>query len=214
VVAARRATSLIRNRQDAHESHSLVVVRYSAIFAASRVVCRPQDGPRIARHQVPGNGTISGIVPQGRLSYNPRVSYISLYVHVIFSTKERRKQIPEAIQPRLWAYMGGIARANGFKAITIGGIEDHVHLLLSVPATIPIAKAVQVVKAGSSKWMHDEIGKKVFSWQESYGAFSIGISQVPDTMRYIDNQRVHHRKRNFAEEFALFLKKHGIMTGG
>lgn len=139
------------------------------------------------------------------------MSYISVYVHVVFSTKERRKQIPESLQPRLWAYMGGIARTNRFKAITIGGIEDHVHLLLSLPATIAIAKAVQLVKAGSSKWMHEDIGIPLFAWQEAYGAFSIGVSQVPATVKYIDNQKAHHRKIGFAEELAMILKKHGIV---
>ncbi|HUQ50278.1 MAG TPA: IS200/IS605 family transposase [Terriglobales bacterium] len=138
-------------------------------------------------------------------------TYSSLYFHLIFSTKERRKHIPEELQPRLWAYMEGIARANRFKAISVGGIEDHAHVLLSLPATVPVAKAVQLVKAGSSKWMHEEIGRRLFAWQESYGAFSVGVSQVPDTVKYIENQREHHLKRSFAEEFALFLKKHGIV---
>jgi putative transposase len=138
-------------------------------------------------------------------------TYTSLYFHLIFSTKERRKQIPEDIQPRLWAYMGGIARSNGFKAITIGGMADHVHVLLSLPAKLPVAKAVQLVKAGSSKWMHDEMKRPLFAWQEAYGAFSIGVSQVPATVKYIQNQGEHHKARDFAEEFALFLKKHGIV---
>lgn len=138
------------------------------------------------------------------------MSYVSLYVHVVFSTKERRRQIAEAIQPRLWAYMGGIARSNHFTAVCVGGIEDHVHLLLSLSGMIPIAKAVQLVKAGSSKWMHEEMGKPLFAWQESYGAFSVGVSQVPATIRYIQNQKAHHRKVSFAEEWALIMKKHGL----
>jgi putative transposase len=139
------------------------------------------------------------------------VSYTSLYVHVIFSTKERRKQIPENIQPRLWAYMGGIARANRFKAISVGGVEDHSHVLLSLHGSIPVAKAVQLIKAGSSKWMHEEMNRPLFAWQEAYGAFSIGISQIPETVKYINSQKEHHRKRSFADEFALFLKKHGMV---
>jgi putative transposase len=137
-------------------------------------------------------------------------TYVSLYVHVIFSTKERRKQIPDEVQPRLWSYMGGIARANRFKAITVGGVDDHAHLLLSLPTTIPIAKAVQLIKAGSSKWMHEEIRRPLFAWQESYGAFSIGVSQIPGTVKYIENQKEHHRRCSFADELALILKKHGM----
>jgi len=164
-------------------------------------------------------------VPQGRLTkvqfgnsfvYAANIqframSYVSLYVHVIFSTKERRKQIPEDVQPRLWAYMGGIARANKFKAIAVGGLEDHAHLLLSLPATLQVAKAVQLIKAGSSKWMHEELQRPLFAWQESYGASSVGVSQIPATVKYIDNQKEHHRKRGFTEELAMFLKKHGIV---
>lgn len=155
-----------------------------------------------------------GVVPKGRLTLQSGVmSYISLYIHVVFSTKERRKQITEAIQPRLWAYMGGIARKNRFKAVSIGGIEDHVHLLLSLPGTLDVAKAVQLIKAGSSKWMHEEMAMPLSAWQESYGAFSVGVSQVPATIKYIQNQKQHHRKVSFAEEWALFMKKHGLETG-
>src|SRR5204862_7949515 len=82
-------------------------------------------------------------------------AYTSILIHFVFSTKDRRPLIPEALQPKLWAYMGGIARANKFKALAIGGIEDHAHALLSLPASMPPAKAIQLVKGGSSKWMND-----------------------------------------------------------
>ncbi len=107
--------------------------------------------------------------------------------------------------------MGGIARENNLKALAIGGIEDHVHLLLSLPATIPIAKAIQVIKGGSSKWIHEKFPeRRDFAWQEGYGAFSVGISQIEATVHYIRTQQEHHRKRTFKEEFLSFLKKHGI----
>jgi putative transposase len=136
---------------------------------------------------------------------------VSIYVHCVFSTKERKKTIPVDIQARLWSYMGGIARANKIKALAIGGIEDHVHMLLSLKSTMPVAKAVQLIKAGSSKWMHEEAGRKLFCWQESYGAFSIGVSQIDDTVRYINNQKEHHRERNFSDELKLILERHGIV---
>ena len=138
-------------------------------------------------------------------------TYVSLYVHYVFSTKERRQSIPEDLQPRLWSYMGGIARENKLKAVAIGGMQDHIHLLLSLPSTMPVAKAVQLIKAGTSKWMHEEVGRKLFAWQESYGAFSIGVSQVTDTVNYINTQKEHHRRRSFNDEFALILKRHGIV---
>lgn len=138
-------------------------------------------------------------------------SFTSSLFHCTFSTKQRRKLISPMLEQRLWPYLGGIARTNHFKALAIGGVEDHVHLLLSLPSTMPIAKAIQLIKGGSSKWVHDEFAEqRDFGWQEGYGAFSIGISQVPVTVRYIENQREHHRKKTFQEEFLAFLERHGI----
>ena len=138
------------------------------------------------------------------------MSYTSLLFHCVFATKERKRLIDEATQPRLWSYMGGIARTNGIKALAIGGTADHVHLLLSLSPAMPIAKAIQLIKAGSSKWMHEQVGNKRFLWQEKYGAFTIGISQRSATIRYIQNQRRHHARRGFAQEWAAILKKHGL----
>jgi putative transposase len=136
-------------------------------------------------------------------------TYVSELFHCVFSTKNRCGLIPPSKQPDLWSYLGGIARKNGFKAIAVGGTDNHVHLLLSLPATMPLAKAMQLVKGGSSKWMNDS-GASNFAWQEGYGAFSIGISQQADTISYIRSQAEHHHKRGFEEEFLAFLKKHGI----
>ncbi|MBI2682163.1 MAG: transposase [Acidobacteriales bacterium] len=138
------------------------------------------------------------------------MSYVCLLVHVVFSTKGRLPLIPSHMEPRLWAFMGGIARKNGFKALAVGGVADHAHTLLSLPATMPLAKAVQLIKAGSSKWMNDQSERRLFAWQETYGAFSIGIAQLPATIRYIQNQQAHHQRRDFSAEWELFLKRHGM----
>jgi putative transposase len=138
------------------------------------------------------------------------MSYTSLLYHVVFSTKDRRNLIPSDLQPRVWSYMGGIANKNGFKLLAAGGIENHVHLLLSLPATMSIAKAVQLIKAGSSKWMRGEMGHKLFTWQEEYGAFTISISQFAATRRYIADQRQHHKGFDFAAEWDKILEKHGL----
>lgn len=107
--------------------------------------------------------------------------------------------------------MGGIARENKVKALSIGGTEDHVHLLLSLPSTLSIAKAIQLIKGGSSKLVHDAFPEHhAFAWQEGYGAFSIDISDIRRTIAYIENQAEHHRQRDFKQEFLSFLKKHGI----
>ena len=139
-------------------------------------------------------------------------TFCCVLIHCVFSTKDRIRCIDDELQPKLWAYLGGIARTNGFKALCVGGADNHVHVLLSLPATIPIAKAVQLLKGGSSKWIHDH-HRRNFAWQHGYSAFSIGVSQESATARYISSQREHHQRRDFREEFEAFLKKHGIGVG-
>ncbi len=136
-------------------------------------------------------------------------TYISDLVHCVFSTKNRRNLIRPEIQSDLWSFLGGIARENGCKALMVGGIENHAHVLLSLPATMPLSKAMQLIKGASSHWMNENHTKQ-FAWQEGYGAFSVGISQKADTIAYIQSQQEHHRKRSFEEEFVSFLKKHGV----
>ena len=136
-------------------------------------------------------------------------TYISDLVHCVFSTKLRQNLIPSELQSRLWSFLGGIARKNGLKAIAVGGTQNHVHILLSLSATMPIAKAMQLLKGGSSQWMHQNTNK-TFAWQEAYGAFSVGVSQERATVEYINSQAKHHAKRSFEEEFLAFLKKHEI----
>jgi len=129
-------------------------------------------------------------------------SYVSNLMHCTFSTKERYPWIASDLESRLWPYIGGIAREHRMKALTIGGVFDHVHALLSLPSTMSFAKAVQLIKGGSSKWIHDEFRHlKKFEWQEGYGAFSVSASQVARTIAYIERQKEHHRKRTFKEEF-------------
>jgi REP element-mobilizing transposase RayT len=137
-------------------------------------------------------------------------TYCCSLFHCVFSTKERRKSILADIQPRLWAFMGGIARNHEMKALAIGGTDDHVHLLLSLPSSLAIAKAMQEIKSASSHWMHDTCAMEDFEWQEGYGAFSIGWAQLSPTIAYIERQKEHHRKRDFQAEFIAFLKKHRV----
>jgi len=98
------------------------------------------------------------------------------------------------------------------KAIEIGGMPDHVHILLSLPSTISIAKAMQLIKGGSSKWVHDTFSEhRLFGWQVKYGAFGVSQSLLEKTIQYIRNQENHHRKMTFQEEFLALLKKHPIV---
>ncbi|HEV2392307.1 MAG TPA: transposase [Verrucomicrobiae bacterium] len=97
------------------------------------------------------------------------MSYVSSYYHCVFSTKERQPQITPNLREKLWPYMGGIARLNKMTAIEIGGVSDHVHILLSLPSTLSIARALQLIKGGSSKWVHDTFPETPFlGWQVKY----------------------------------------------
>ena len=136
-------------------------------------------------------------------------SYTSSLYHCAFSTKERRPCITAELQSQLWPFLGGIARRNRMTARAVGGVEDHVHILPSLPSTISIAKAIQLLKVGSSLWVHETFPAQCgFAWQEGYGAFSLGVSQVERTKNHIESQAEHHRKASFQEEFLAFLKKH------
>src|ERR1035441_7167834 len=114
-------------------------------------------------------------------------TYVCELVHCVFSTKNCRPLIRPECQMDLWSFLGGIARKNGFKALMVGGTENHVHILLSLPATLPLAKAMQLVKGASSHWMNEKF-KTEFAWQEGYGAFTVGVSQKSDTIAYIQSQ--------------------------
>jgi putative transposase len=138
-------------------------------------------------------------------------SFVNCLIHCVWATKERRAFIKADLQQRLWPYVGGVARENGMNALVVGGTEDHVHALLSIPSTLSVSKCIQLLKGNSSKWIHDTFKEYLgFEWQKGYGAFSIGVSGIDDTTRYIQGQAEHHRKMSFKEELEAFLKKHGM----
>jgi putative transposase len=132
-------------------------------------------------------------------------TYASNFIHCIFSTKERRPTLPLERLADFHAYLGGIARSEGFTLVSAGGTANHVHLLIALPATGRLATAVQKLKGSSSRWLG-----KGFAWQEGYGAFSVSPSQVEMVKKYIANQETHHRKRSFEEEFVGMLRKCGV----
>ena len=142
-------------------------------------------------------------------------TYCSVLLHCVCSTKERCRSIPFDLQPRLWAYIGGLAREHGAKALAVGGYHNHVHILLSLPATKTIADAMREIKAASSceikaasSWWMCHTGEvSAFEWQEGYGVFSLGPSQLEMAIAYINNQPEHHRRQSFDEEFLAILKK-------
>ncbi|MGC2111401.1 MAG: IS200/IS605 family transposase [Candidatus Korobacteraceae bacterium] len=133
-------------------------------------------------------------------------SYVLNYIHCVFSTKGRAQLIrnPEP----LWAYLRGIARNRGFEILAVGGTENHVHLLLSVPASSHLVELVRDLKANSSRFMKTNAPR--FSWQDGYAAISVSPSQVETVKCYIANQKEHHSRRTFDEEFLMLLDKAGV----
>jgi REP element-mobilizing transposase RayT len=138
-------------------------------------------------------------------------TFTSILTHCVWTTKNPEPLLTSDLRERLWPYLAGIARENKVKALAIGGVVDHVHMLISIPPTLPVAKIVQLLKGNSSKWIPETFPKlHAFGWQEGYSAFSIGISAVDATMAYIRNQAEHHRTRTFRTEFMAMLRRHGL----
>ena len=135
-------------------------------------------------------------------------TYAQNVVHVVFSTKERHKDIQGEFRPKLWAYVTGICKKLDIYVHSVGGMEDHLHLLIQIPPVLTLSKAVATIKANSSRWASRE-GHK-FAWQEGYAAFSVSASVIPTEIRYIRNQEEHHKKMDFAGEFVALLKKDGV----
>ena len=135
-------------------------------------------------------------------------SYINVLVHIVFSTKERRKIIPVQKQEELWKYMTGIARNLGINTVAIGEMPDHIHMLIAESGTIPLSTVLQKVKGSSSKWLGSQV--RGFAWQEGFGAFGVSASHLDKVIAYIRNQPEHHKKRTFEEEFLALLKAVGV----
>ncbi|MFA4943324.1 MAG: IS200/IS605 family transposase [Lentisphaeria bacterium] len=138
-------------------------------------------------------------------------TFTNLLFHIIFSTKNREPVIAPEFRPELFAYIGGIIRAENGILLAAGGMFDHVHLLAKLPPAMAVAEMVRHIKGGSSTWINEE--KRVighFAWQAGYGAFSVSESATANVKTYIENQQEHHKVCSFQEEFVAFLKKHGI----
>ncbi len=136
---------------------------------------------------------------------------VSLLVHVVFSTKNRADLITSEVEPDLFAYIGGILNNNHSKLLAANGTMNHIHLLASLGKTISLSELVGDIKRGSSVWIKKEGSEfRNFHWQDGYGAFSIGQSQVEAVMRYIARQKEKHAKKSFEDEFRGFLKSYGI----
>lgn len=136
-------------------------------------------------------------------------SHVASYFHLVFSTKERRRLILPEWEPRLHEYLGGIVKGMDAFPLKINGVEDHVHLLVSLKSKHRLDYFLRDLKADSSEWVHKEI-TRMFEWQKGYGAFSVSPTSVPDVKAYIENQKVHQRAVDFKREYITMLTKAGI----
>ena len=138
-------------------------------------------------------------------------TYSNLFYHIVFSTKGRISFIDRQIEERIWAYIGGIARKREMTALQVGGIENHIHVLVLAKPVVAPSQIAQWLKGESSKWIHDEFPHlSKFGWQDGYGVFTVSQSQVPDVIEYIRNQRKHHQDQSFEQEYVSLLKLNGV----
>lgn len=134
-------------------------------------------------------------------------TYTQIHLHTIFAVKYRESIIRDSWKDELYRYITGIVQSNKHKMIAINGMPDHIHLLVGIRPTQSISELLQDIKGNSSKWINEKkFLKSRFEWQEGYGAFSYGKSQLKNVITYIENQEEHHKKKTFREEYLDFLK--------
>lgn len=138
-------------------------------------------------------------------------TYSQILLHVVFSTKGRARWITAEIAVRLYAYIGGIVRAENGVLYDIGGVEDHIHMYLRCRPDGSISDLMRTVKARSSKWIHNEFqALHEFAWQEGYSVFSVSKSQEEAVKKYIAGQAEHHKKEDFKSELLRILRAHSV----
>ena len=137
-------------------------------------------------------------------------TYLSLNYHLVFSTKNRTPQINAEWQDRLHEYLGGTVNGLGGTSQGVGGVADHVHLLVALKSTHCLADFMRELKKVASIWVHQEIGKADFGWQDGYGAFTVSPTARGSVQNYIANQQQYHRTRSFRDELVDFLEQAGV----
>jgi REP element-mobilizing transposase RayT len=137
-------------------------------------------------------------------------THSSLHYHITFSTKDRIATIMESWREQLHAYIGGTVRGLDGTPLQVGGVADHVHLLVGLRPTHCLADFVREVKKATTTWVHHDTNTPHFLWQDGYGAFTVSRSDVEGVAKYIQSQEDHHRRWSFKDEFLSLLKKHGI----
>lgn len=138
-------------------------------------------------------------------------SLVNNYLHIVFSTKNRQPFIDKAIQNELYRYIGGTCKELESHALIIGGVSDHIHMLVSLSRKIALMSFVEKVKSHSSGWIKTKYAKYAgFGWQRGYGAFSVSKKQIDRVIKYIETQEEHHNKKCFKEEYRTFLDTYNI----
>jgi putative transposase len=138
-------------------------------------------------------------------------TYTKLYYHIVFSTKNRKPLINQAIETELHKYIIGIIHNIEGTCIEINGTADHLHILTIIPPKISISDTLRSIKAGSSKWIHEsKPTQSSFGWQDGFSAFTVSASQIEPVRQYIRDQKTHHQQRDFKTELIGLLEKHGI----
>lgn len=133
-------------------------------------------------------------------------TYTQIHLHLIFAVKFRTGIIQNKWKDELYKYITGIIHSNNHKLLIINGMPDYIHILVRVRPNQTVSELLQDIKGSSSQWINEkDFVKGKFEWQEGYGAFSYGKSQIKEVIKYIENQEIHHQKRNFREEYLAFL---------
>ena len=137
-------------------------------------------------------------------------TYLSLYYHLVFSTKVRERIIAAPWRAKLHRYLRGTVEGLAGQCEIVGGTDDHVHLLVRLSATHRLADFMRELKKASSIWVHEDMSLPDFAWQEGYAAFTVSASAVDEVRRYIENQEEHHRERSFRDELVIMLQRSGV----
>ncbi|MCZ7607877.1 MAG: IS200/IS605 family transposase [Planctomycetota bacterium] len=137
-------------------------------------------------------------------------SYTRQLLHIVFSTKERQPFLHAEVRPRMLGYLRTVANDLNTTVLALNGVDDHVHILVDLPAALSTAEFLTKLKANSSRWFRKLFPKVDFRWQRGYGAFSVSPSKLEEVRGYIDRQETHHQKHSFEEEIRKLVKNHGL----
>jgi REP element-mobilizing transposase RayT len=138
-------------------------------------------------------------------------TYSQIYIQIVFAVEGRQNLIGREWKDELYKYITGIVKNEKQKLLAIGGVSDHIHILLNIKPNIALSDLVRDIKANSSRFVNEKrFVRGKFSWQEGFGSFSYSISQLDDVIRYIQNQEDHHRETSFKDEYLKYLKRFEI----